>query len=80
MIKHNDIPLKLALESAKYNFFTKKTNKQNWIQDLIPLEDHELVNVFGKYIFSSYFVALPRAFKEQAQWYSSLTSFRESKL
>jgi hypothetical protein len=50
--KHNDIPLKLALESQNYNFLTKKTNKQNRFQELIHPEDTEFVNVFGKYIFS----------------------------
>jgi hypothetical protein len=65
--EHNDFPLKLAFESPNYNFKTKKTNKQNRFQELIHPEDHELVNVFGKYIFSLYFVALPWAFKEQAQ-------------
>jgi hypothetical protein len=51
--KHNDIPLKVALESPNYNFLTKKTNKQNRFQELIHPEDHELVNVFANIIFSS---------------------------
>ena len=49
--KHNYVPLKLALESPNYNFWTKKTNKQNRFQDRIHPEDHELVNVLQIYLF-----------------------------
>jgi hypothetical protein len=56
-----------VLESPNYSFETKKTNKQNRFQELIHPEDHELINVFGNYICFFNFVALPRAFKEQAQ-------------
>jgi hypothetical protein len=51
--KHNDIPLKLALESPNYKFSTKKTNKQNRFQELIHPEDHEFVNVFANIIVFS---------------------------
>jgi len=51
--KHNDIPLKLALESPNYNFYAKKTNKQNRFQELIHPEVHELVNNFANIFVSS---------------------------
>jgi hypothetical protein len=55
--KHNKIPLKLALESPNYNFYTKKTNKQKRFQELLHPEDHELVNVIAN-IFVSYTLRL----------------------